>query len=94
MTLAIGKVWGCDYRECDATYEQKKTGRRGEHVAIFGEIPRETDWVKINFQSSGRNEVLHFCCQDCMEKELNLLTQQGLEAQKHVTPPALGSGNV
>ena len=91
LTLQIIKIWHCDYRDCEESKEEKKTGRRGEQPHLYGEIPQHSDWVKINFSGGGRSETLHFCTQDCAEKELNLLTQQGLSAP--APQPVLGRGD-
>lgn len=80
MTLTIAKKWFCDYRECEEDEFVEKVGRRGEQPLMFGDLPERSDWVRTTFSGRGRNETLHFCSQDCMEKELNLLTQQGLES--------------
>lgn len=80
MTLTIAKKWFCDYRECENDDFEERIGKRGERPMLFAELPKGGDWVKTIFQGRGKEETFHFCSQDCMEKELNLLTQQGLES--------------
>jgi hypothetical protein len=81
MTLTIEKTFTCDYRECEGEPRKDiKVGRRGEQTYLVGDLPQASQWVKITFSGNGRSETLHFCCQDHCEKEVNLLTQQGLAA--------------
>ena len=91
MTLTIEKTWTCDYRQCEEIRNEKAVGRRGEQPNLYGEIPKNAGWVKIRVEGGGmRSETLHFCCQDHAEKEMNLLTQQGLERPE--PQRTLGSG--
>lgn len=78
--ITIAKKWFCDYRECDKEEFREKIGKRGESVFMYGDLPERSDWIKTDFTGRGQNQHFHFCSQDCMEKELNLLTQQGLES--------------
>jgi hypothetical protein len=80
VTMTVEKTWGCDYRECEESRRDIKVGRRGETPWLYGDLPQSAGWVKIAITTGGRNESLHFCCQDHAEKEMNLLTQQGLSS--------------
>jgi hypothetical protein len=80
MITFAKKVW-CDYRECDAEYFEERIGKRGQEPSNY--MPIRPEWVRTEFRGGGMgSETLHFCCTDHMQKEVNLLTMQGIDAPK------------